>query len=134
MQLIQTREDIINDSEHLRGRSTISIDDLLNPVNEDDVIETVTTTNLASSIVEKMISEDASREEEQPVLEITVDEKLKILAQARHLIDSAGMMTDPVDRQIGRSQCAIQSENTRRMRQRQILDFFIKKEIKAQYF
>lgn len=40
-------------------------------------------------------------ENEDLVVEITVEKNLKILAQAIHVIDSAGIMADPVNRQIG---------------------------------
>lgn len=114
------RDILRSTSEQLcRGRNRISIDDLLYSANEGDVIETESTASLASIIVETLVLEDGSQEEGQEVVEITVEEKLNILAKARHVldIDSADMMTGPVERQIGRAQRVLRSERPQAMSQ-----------------
>lgn len=80
----------------------ISISDFLNPADKDDILESVSIQRLASSIVEASV-EDGMKKEEEEVSEFSGGEKPKILANARDVLDSNGMMIKGVDRQFWRA-------------------------------
>lgn len=117
--MVQAHEDM----DELGVTNRILISNLLNPVEEDDVSETVSIHTLASSIVRASV--DDKTEEEEVVPELTDAEKLKILANARTVLDSIAMITEGVDRQMGRAQRVLRFQRTEGMRQRCLDDFLL---------
>lgn len=69
---------MINAFGNLGGPNRISVDDLPNPPNVDDVTDTMLTASLASKIEETLAPEDFSEEKRQRAIEICVEKKLKL--------------------------------------------------------
>lgn len=128
-QLAQECKATVINSEQHGGWNRILTNDLLHAGIGNDVIETVSATPLALNIVETVVGYDRSEEEEEQMVETTVEEKLKHFAKACHVLDSAEMVTDPVDCQIGHAQRALRAEKEQTLR-RTLLATFSAKRVK----
>lgn len=106
----------------------ISINELLNPQFEDDVMKIAITNDSASSITESILpTEEKLVEEEDGEVLLTVAEKLDILARANTVLDSIISMPETVDIYFGRAHRLLRSEKALAARQKRIGDFFVKK-------
>lgn len=88
--------------QDLAESNRISVSNLLDPADEEDVLEVVIVKNLSSTIVQSSFF-DENVEEEEEVSQFSDDEKLEMLANACTFLDMVGLMTEDVERQFYRA-------------------------------
>lgn len=126
----ETVDKMVRDAtEHGVGFTRIGLEYLLNPPEEDEVMEEVNLKDLGLEVagVSQTESEDVGLEEPEEDLAFTVAQELEFLARARSILESRGELNEVGRKAFSSCQRTLRVEKVESMKQTTIIDHFQKK-------